>query len=123
VKLLNVIFDAATGVLDQCRDTSVGLAKIQLAGYYLRIVSVLRRKNLLYVLVIVGAMMAVNILMILEIAILFFSPFSSVEKILLAVLVGLIGSGAILFVTLQFFSQERWMRLTGADRLVADAMK
>jgi hypothetical protein len=44
-------------------------------------------------------------------------------KIQIVMTVGLIAFAAVLFLMLKIFSQDGWMRLAGADRLRAEAVK
>jgi|APTNR8051073442_1049403.scaffolds.fasta_scaffold37534_3 hypothetical protein len=123
MKWFELIYNAAVGVLGECKEASVDLVRIQAARYYVEFVGMLRRQSLLCVASIAGTMMAANLLMILEVSILLYAPFPPAQKIGLAVLIGLAGAGVMSALILRLFSQERWMRLTGADRLVAEAVK
>lgn len=123
MKWARLLYAATFGVLNRCGQDSVAIAKIRAAEYYLKLIKMLRNQTLAGVLTIVSAFAVTNLLTIVEVAILLYSPWSVAAKVASAVAVGALGFGITLAAIFRALSQERWMALTGADQIFVEAME
>lgn len=123
MKWAQLLFDATAGVFSHYKKTSVDLAKIQVTRYYLEFVRVLRWQSITYLMAMGVVLLVGNLLIVLEVAILLYSPWSLAGKIAAAMALGLVGLGVTFLILSGMFSEKRWMQRTGADWMLANALK
>ncbi len=122
-KFSSLLYDVSIGLVKQYQKTAVDIAKIQAASFYIKLIRAVRQHTLFFALVFFGMIVYSNLMMVLEIAVLFYAPWPVAGKVLASIALGLLGFMAPLYFILRFFSEERWMKVTKAGEWVEDALK
>ncbi len=122
-KFSSLLYDVSIGLVKQYRKTAVDIAKIQAASFYIKLIRAVRQHTLFFTLVFFGMIVYSNLMMVLEIAVLFYAPWPPAGKVLASIVLALIGFMTPLFFILKFFSEERWMKMTKAGEWVDEALK
>ncbi len=122
-RLMHAGYDASVGLFRQYRRTSVDLAKIEAAKYYLKVIQVMRKQTLASVLSVFGVIVFVNVVGVLQVSILLFAPWSEAGKIAAALFLGVAGAAFPLLFLLRFFSQEKWMKFSNAEEMTEEALR
>jgi hypothetical protein len=115
-------YDVSVGLFKEYKKTTTELAKIELASYYVRAIKVVRQECMISTMIIFGAIIYANALGVIQVAILLYAPWSVPYRIVSALGFGIIASAIPLFISLRFFSEERWLKVTKADEFIAKAM-
>ncbi len=118
----DVLYDVSVGLLKQYKRTTVDLAKIELASYYVRAIKIIRKECMISTLVILGVIIFANMLGVIQFAILLYAPWSIPARVAAALGFGIVCAVIPLVIVLQLFSERRWMAVTKADEFVAKAM-
>lgn len=121
-KLAGLLYDVTVGLVKQYKRTSIDLAKIEIASVYLKVVKAIRQECLTSVWVLFGTIVFINLLGVLEMALLLYAPWPLATRVLAALGLGIVGAFIPLLAVLRFFSEERWMHVTRADELLAKAI-
>ncbi|GEM_PF-1403134 len=122
-KVTGVMYDMTVGLLKEYKRTTIDLARIELASAYVRVIKLIRQECLISTLIIFGVIIFANAMLVVQVSILLFTPWSVPLRIFTALAFGVVCAVAPLLVVLRFFSQERWMRITRADEIIARAME
>ncbi len=122
VALLRAVKDAVTGIAANYAQTTVGLAKIQAAEYYLKGVQAAQKTSVVLVHAAFGLLVAGSLFLILEFAILVHAPAEVPARIGIAVAAAFLYWGMFYAAALYFVSQKKWMRYTKSDRMVKLAL-
>lgn len=121
-KLGDVLYDVTIGLLKEYKRTTVDLAKIELATYYVKAVKLIRQECLISTLILFGVIIFANVMGIVQMAILLYAPWSIAARILLALSFTVVCSVVPLLIVLRLFSERRWMAITKADEFIARAV-
>jgi hypothetical protein len=121
-KFGTILYGATVGLLQQYKKTTLDLAKIEIAAYYVRAIKIIRQEVMISILIIFGVIIFANVLGVVQMAILLYAPWGVPLKITAALVFAVTCSLVPLAVVLRFFSEKRWMEITKADEIVAKAM-
>ena len=121
-KLSGIAYDVTVGLLQQYKRTTMDLAKIELATYYVKAVKLIRQECLISTLILFGVIIFASAIGVIQMAILLYAPWKVPGRIAAALFLGIACSVAPLLIVLRFFSQKRWMAITKADEFIARAM-
>lgn len=122
-KFGDVLYDVTVGLLRQYKRTTIDLAKIELASYYVRLVKIVRQECMISILIIFGVIIFTNAVGVVQMSIVLYAPWSVPARILAALAFGIVSAVVPLLIVLRFFSQRRWMEITKADEFMARAME
>lgn len=122
-KLTGLLYDISVGLVKDYQKTAVDIAKIEAASFYVKAIRAVRQQCLFMTLIIFGLVVYANIMVVLEVALLLYMPWPVWGRILAAAFAGSLGFLAPLAYILQFFSEERWMKITKADACVSSALE
>jgi hypothetical protein len=121
-KFTGVLYDVTVGLLQQYRRTTIDLARIELATYYVKVVKVIRQEVLISILVIFGVVIFANLLGLIQMSILLYAPWSVPGRIVASAAFTITCAIVPLIVILRLFSQRRWMEITRADEMLSKAV-
>ena len=119
-KFSGLFYDATVGVLKQYKRTTIDIARIELATFYVKVIRLIRQEVLTSTMIIFGVIVFANAMGVVQVAILLFAPWHMANRIIAALLLGIVCSLVPLAIVLRLFSEKRWMQMTKADQLIAD---
>ena len=122
-KFKELLMDATIGLVKQYQAKTLGLVKLEATAYYLRMMQLIHRQILVFLLVLFLVMVAAAGLVIVPLALLVLVPLTREAKLVLALLLAIADIGAPLLILNHFLSEKKWMEITKANEMIDHAMK
>jgi len=104
-------------------ESSVALVKIHAAIVSLNLIKGARRLTVIFCLLVLSIVMLACGFLLIPVALCLFMPWSPETKTIVAASIGAAYIFIPLIVVLALSSEKRWMKASGADKLVKEALK
>ena len=104
-------------------ESSVALVKIHAAIVSLNVIKGARRLTMIFCLLVLSIVMLACGFLLIPVALCLFMPWSPETKTIVAASIGAAYIIIPVIVVMVFSSEKRWMKASGADKLVKEALK
>ena len=121
-RIKGLLFILAIEIAKQVGSRSLYLTKIDIATHYIQSISVIRKIHLSTSLLLLGILLASNIVLIGQISILLYAPWELWQKILVSFSLMFVSFSILLFFLFRFFSEEKWMEIFKGQEAIIFAL-
>jgi hypothetical protein len=119
-KFSDLAYNATLGFLKQYQQRALELVRINVATFYAHILKIARKHVLLFCLLVFGTMVSAVALVIVPVAIILLTSWSTAVKIVCLLLLGSVYVAGTAWIFLVLFSEDRWMKLSGMQEMLDD---
>jgi hypothetical protein len=115
--LTEVVF-GVTRLFKQWKQTSIDLAKIEAAIYYVKGIQALRSLLMMVFILFSSLVMFLMGMIVIHYILLFLIPLSHQARVVTAILLGIMDLALPVYIFWNVFSEKRWMHLSKSDEIV-----